>query len=40
MRINYKFIQIIVLCMITTASIAALPRNDDGAIITSLAPLG
>ena len=39
MQIGYKFLQIIVLCMITTASIAALPKNDDGAIITSLAPL-
>ena len=39
MRINQKFIQIIVLCLITTIGFAALPRNDDGAIITSLAPL-
>ena len=39
MQIGYKFLQIIVLCMITAASIAALPKNDDGAIITSLAPL-
>lgn len=39
MQIGYKFLQIIVLCMITAVSIAALPKNDDGAIITSLAPL-
>jgi Do/DeqQ family serine protease len=39
MCICRKFSQILVLCLITSLSFAALPKNDEGQIITSLAPL-
>ena len=39
MRIRNKITQTLILCLITTLSFAALPKNDAGEIITSLAPL-
>jgi serine protease DegQ len=39
MRRCYKFSQILILCLITSLNFAALPKNDAGQIITSLAPL-
>ena len=39
MHIRNKITQTLILCLITTLSFAALPKNDAGEIITSLAPL-
>ena len=39
LRRCYKFSQILILCLITSLNFAALPKNDAGQIITSLAPL-
>ena len=39
MRIRNKITQTLILCLITTLNFAALPKNDAGELITSLAPL-